>query len=89
MFASNKLIISQYPTLNVAKLESFKGQTPYELHGNAHCDDAPASTLERLGRETHRRRDGDHSVLPFPGDDGLSTERACAAPEGRQEPGRV
>lgn len=31
--SSNKLIISQYPTLNVAKLESFKGQTPYELHG--------------------------------------------------------
>jgi len=32
--SSNKLIISQYPTLNVAKLESFKGQTPYELHSN-------------------------------------------------------
>jgi hypothetical protein len=32
--SGNKLIISQYPTLNVAKLESFKGQTPYELHGN-------------------------------------------------------
>jgi predicted aspartyl protease len=32
--SSNKLMISQYPTLNVAKLESFKGQTPYELHGN-------------------------------------------------------
>src|SRR6266487_3658343 len=32
--SSNKLITSQYPTLNVAKLESFKGQTPYELHGN-------------------------------------------------------
>ncbi len=32
--SSNKLIISQYPTLNVAKLESFKGQTPYEVKGN-------------------------------------------------------
>jgi predicted aspartyl protease len=32
--SSNKLIREQYPTLNVAKLESFKGQTPYELHGN-------------------------------------------------------
>jgi hypothetical protein len=32
--SSNKLVISQYPSLNVAKLESFKGQTPYELHGN-------------------------------------------------------
>jgi hypothetical protein len=30
----NKLIREQYPTLNVAMLESFKGQTPYELHGN-------------------------------------------------------
>jgi len=29
----NKLIREQYPTLNVAMLESFKGQTPYELHG--------------------------------------------------------
>lgn len=32
--SSNKLITSQYPTLNVAKLESFKGQTPYEVHGD-------------------------------------------------------
>jgi Tetratricopeptide repeat len=31
--STNKLIISQYPTLNVAKLESFNGQTPYEVHG--------------------------------------------------------
>ena len=32
--SSNKLIVSQYPTLNVAKLESFKGQTPYEVQGD-------------------------------------------------------
>jgi Aspartyl protease/Tetratricopeptide repeat len=32
--SSNKLIREQYPTLNVAKLKSFKGQTPYELKGN-------------------------------------------------------
>ncbi len=31
---TNKLIIEQYPALNVAKLESFKGQTPYEVHGD-------------------------------------------------------
>jgi hypothetical protein len=31
---TNQLIISQYPTLNTAKLASFKGQTPYEVHGN-------------------------------------------------------
>jgi len=32
--SSNKLIREQYPTLNVEMLESFKGQTPYELKGN-------------------------------------------------------
>ena len=32
--SSNKLIVSQYPTLNVANLESFKGQTPYEVQGD-------------------------------------------------------
>src|SRR4029077_4642779 len=32
--SGNQLIREQYPTLNVAKLESFKGQTPYELTGN-------------------------------------------------------
>jgi tetratricopeptide (TPR) repeat protein len=31
---TNKLIIEQYPALSVAKLESFKGQTPYEVHGD-------------------------------------------------------
>jgi predicted aspartyl protease len=31
--STNTLIISQYPTLNIAKLESFKGQTPYDVHG--------------------------------------------------------
>ena len=30
---NHELIIAQYPTLNVAKLESFKGQTPYDLRG--------------------------------------------------------
>ena len=31
--AANKLIIDQYPTLNVAVLESFKGETPYDVQG--------------------------------------------------------
>jgi predicted aspartyl protease len=31
--SSNKMVTEQYPTSNVAMLESFKGQTPYELHG--------------------------------------------------------
>ncbi len=30
---SNKLLTSQYPTLNVAQLQSFKGQIPYEVQG--------------------------------------------------------
>src|SRR5205085_12239938 len=32
--SNNKLIISQCPTVNVAKLETFKAQMPYEVHGN-------------------------------------------------------
>jgi hypothetical protein len=32
--SNNQLIISQYPTLNAALLQSFAGQTPYELHGS-------------------------------------------------------
>jgi hypothetical protein len=32
--SGNPLIGAQYPTLNVAKLQSFKGQTPYEVHGD-------------------------------------------------------
>src|SRR6476620_10281136 len=31
---TNKLIIAQYPALNVAKLESFRGQTPYDVQGD-------------------------------------------------------
>ena len=41
--ATNPLIISQYPTLNVAKLQSFKGQTPYELRG-----DGPSTRVKFL-----------------------------------------
>ena len=31
---TNPLVVAQYPTLNVAKLQSFKGQTPYEVQGD-------------------------------------------------------
>ncbi len=31
---NNKLLREQYPALNIAKLQSFKGQTPYELKGS-------------------------------------------------------
>ncbi len=33
--STNKLLIAQYPTLNVAKMRSFKGQTPYEVQGDS------------------------------------------------------
>lgn len=32
--STNPLVAAQYPTLNIAKLQSFKGQTPYEVHGD-------------------------------------------------------
>jgi len=32
--SSDKMVTSEYPTLNVLQLESFKGRTPYEVHGN-------------------------------------------------------
>ena len=32
--STNPLIVSQYPTLNVAILRSFKGQTPYQVLGD-------------------------------------------------------
>jgi hypothetical protein len=32
--STNPLVVAQYPTLNVAKLRSFKGQTPYQVLGD-------------------------------------------------------
>jgi len=32
--SSDKMVTSEYLTLNVLKLESFKGRTPYEVYGN-------------------------------------------------------
>ena len=32
--SANQLVLAQYPTLSVAKLQSFNGQTPYELRGS-------------------------------------------------------
>jgi len=32
--ATNKLVTEQYPTLNVATLRSFKGETPYDVQGD-------------------------------------------------------
>ncbi len=41
---TNKLLIEQYPTLNVAMLESFKGETPYEIEA-----DGEATSLKFIG----------------------------------------
>ena len=35
---TNELLQSQYPTLNVAKLQSFAGQTPYQVQGGRSVD---------------------------------------------------
>jgi Tfp pilus assembly protein PilF len=44
--SANQLVISQYPTLNLAKLQSFKGQTPYQLQG-----DGQATRLKFVRRD--------------------------------------
>jgi tetratricopeptide (TPR) repeat protein len=60
---TNPLVAAQYPTLNVAKLQSFKGQTPYEVHGDGQItrlkflrtDPLPLITV----RDHCRRLDGE------------------------------
>ena len=55
--STNKLIIEQYPTLNVAKLESFKGQTPYEVHGDGQTTRLKfLKTGSAAGRQRARER---------------------------------
>src|SRR6266545_2494520 len=68
--SSNKLIISQYPTLNVAKLESFKDQTPYELHGNGASTRLKFVKTDPLPVVTLRVNGGDE--VPFFIDTGVS-----------------
>ena len=57
--SSNKLIASQYPTLNVAKLESFKGQTPYEVQGNGQSARLPFLKTDPLPVVSVRVNGGD------------------------------
>src|SRR3984893_17019195 len=54
--STNKLITSQYPTLNVTKLESFKGQTPYEVHGNGKSTRLKFLKTDPLRARRRRRR---------------------------------
>ena len=73
---------SQYPTLNVAKLGSFKGETPYELHG-----DGEETRLKFVNRGplpvVNVRINGGDEVTFFidtgGSELGLDTERECTA----------
>ncbi|MEP6967800.1 MAG: retropepsin-like aspartic protease, partial [Pseudomonadota bacterium] len=56
---ANTLLKSQYPTLNVAKLESFKGQTPYEVSGGGEATRLPFVTSVLLPVVSVRVNGGD------------------------------
>ena len=57
--STNKLLVSQYPTLNIAQLESFKGELPYEVQGEGQVtrlkflktDPLPLVSVQVNGRE--------------------------------------
>ncbi len=57
--SGNKLIASQYPTLNVAKLKSFKGQTPYEVVGVGEATRLPFLKTDPLPLVSVRINGGD------------------------------
>jgi hypothetical protein len=57
--STNQLIISQYPTLNKAKLASFKGQTPYEVQGNGEMTRLKFVKSDPLPVVTVRINDGE------------------------------
>jgi predicted aspartyl protease len=57
--SGNKLIMGQYPTLNVAKLESFKGQTPYEVQGKGESTHAKFVKTDPLPVLNVRVNDGE------------------------------
>ena len=56
---TNLLVAAQYPTLNVAKLQSFKGQTPYEVHGHGQITRAKFLRTDPLPLITVRVNGGD------------------------------
>jgi hypothetical protein len=57
--SGNRLIASQYPTLNVAKLESFKGQTPYDVQGDGEATSVKFQKTDPLPLVTVRVNGGD------------------------------
>jgi predicted aspartyl protease len=56
---TNKLLIQQYPTLNVAMLESFKGQRPYEIEGEGEATSLKFVTAHPLPVVSVRVNGGD------------------------------
>lgn len=57
--SANKLVTEQYPTLNVAKLQSFKGQTPYEVVGDGQFTRAKLLKTDPLPLVSVRVNGGD------------------------------
>lgn len=57
--STNKLLTSQYPTLNIALLESFKDQKPYELHGSGQSTRLPFVKTDPLPVVSVRVNGGD------------------------------
>lgn len=45
---TNQLVQTQYPTLNVPKLQSFAGQTPYQVQGSGSVNHVPLLQIEPL-----------------------------------------
>ena len=72
--SSNKMIISQYPSLNVAKLLSFKGQTPYEVHGDGQSTHLKFMRTDPLPLVSVRVNGG-HEVTFFIDTGGSGTRR--------------
>jgi hypothetical protein len=75
--STNKLIIEQYPTLNVAKLESFKDQTPYELHGDGQATRLKFIRSDPLPLVNVRVNGGDE--VTFFIDTGYAVGSGCSA----------
>jgi tetratricopeptide (TPR) repeat protein len=60
---SNQLLIAQYPALNVAKLESFKGETPYQVQGEGQVTRVKFLKTDPLPLVSLRVNGGDEVTL--------------------------
>ncbi len=59
----NKLIVTQYPTLNVAQLESFKGQIPYQVSGEGQITRIKFLKTDPLPLVSVRVNDGEEVIF--------------------------